>query len=204
MNRLSYFQIHFNEYPNFTIILPDLPKSNGKYSKTELRALTEYAEARGITIITEIDIPGHTAVMTKTYPEIFPNSPYIHIGGDEAKIGEWEKCETTQAYMKKHGIVSVHELYAEYICRVGEMILELGCTPIMWEGFSKEYNDRIIKGCDSCIVGIILSNGRQARENGIQGHKCFVGSDVFRCAGCLLPSGRLNLKSQGIDKKIFL
>ncbi len=172
MNRLSYFQIHLTDNENFTLKLPAFPKIKGKYSKKQLSALAKYAEARGITIIPEINVPGHSRALTYTYPEVFgecdimsasentfsaleeifayvhetfPNSPYIHIGGEEGRLSEWEKCKPSQAYMKEHGIESVSELYAEYIHRVSDIVFALGCTPIVWEGFAEEYNDRISK-----------------------------------------------------------
>ncbi len=178
LHRLSYFQLHLSESQHFTLCLPEYPNLNGAYTKEELSAVAEYAEARGITVIPEIDVPGHSDVLTSTYPEvfgtrrvmsasettfaalekifaqlheIFPHSPYIHIGGDEARIAEWESCKASQAYMKEHGITSIHELYAEYIRRVTEMIFALGCTPIVWEGFSEEFNDRISK--DVIVAG---------------------------------------------------
>ncbi len=70
---------------------------------------------------------------------MFPHSPWIHIGGDEAETGEWEKCPITQAYMKKKGIETVGELYAEYVRTAAEIVFELGCTPVVWEGFAKEF-----------------------------------------------------------------
>ena len=36
-------------------------------------------------------------------------------------------------------------MYAEYIRIVTEMIFEMGKTPVVWEGFGKEHNDKISK-----------------------------------------------------------
>lgn len=47
--------------------------------------------------------------------------------------------------MKKKGIETVGELYAEYVRTAAEIVFELGCTPVVWEGFAKEFNDRIPK-----------------------------------------------------------
>jgi len=70
--------------------------------------------------------------------ELFPNAPYIHIGGDEAPYQIWSQCLECQTYMKKHGIKSAHELYSEYVGRVASYVLSLGKTPMVWEGFPNE------------------------------------------------------------------
>jgi len=67
--------------------------------------------------------------------ELFPESPYIHIGGDEAPHQGWEHCRTCRSYMKKHGLKDSGELYSEFVGRVAACVLELGKTPIVWEGF---------------------------------------------------------------------
>ncbi len=170
--RISHIQMHLTDDQNFTVALKEFPKLHGCYSPEELTELAEYAYERGIIMIPEVDIPGHTAVLSATYPEIFgnvgvmsasessfaalkriytevhrifPHSQYIHIGGDEAFIHEWEKCDISKAYMKEHGIGSIDELYAEFLVRATEIIFGIGCTPIVWEGFAKEYNDRFSK-----------------------------------------------------------
>ncbi|MBR7111720.1 MAG: family 20 glycosylhydrolase [Clostridia bacterium] len=70
--------------------------------------------------------------------EMFPSSPYIHIGGDEAPYDTWDLCATCRAYMEKNGIKDVHELYGEYVGRVASYVLSIGKTPIVWEGVAKE------------------------------------------------------------------
>lgn len=43
---------------------------NGFYTQEELRELVQYAQARNIEIVPEIDIPGHTVAVLATYPEL--------------------------------------------------------------------------------------------------------------------------------------
>lgn len=172
-NRASHLQLHFTDNNLFTLPISSFPRlPNESYTREDIAKLVEYAEDRGIILVPEVDIPGHTTPWMKAYPELFgttkvlaasdevfdalrqifaevhamfPHSPWIHIGGDEAETGEWEKCPITQAYMKKKGIETAAELYAEYVRTAAEIVLELGCTPVVWEGFAKEYNDRIPK-----------------------------------------------------------
>ena len=67
--------------------------------------------------------------------EMFPETPYIHIGGDEANIKAWEACSECVRYMKEQGLSDVYELYSEFVGRVARTVFELGKTPIVWEGF---------------------------------------------------------------------
>ncbi|MBQ8402518.1 MAG: family 20 glycosylhydrolase [Clostridia bacterium] len=172
-NRASHLQLHFTDSQSFTLPItayPNLSTEGRTYTREEIGTMVEYAAARGIRLVPEVDVPGHTAQFFRKYPEIFgntgvlpackevfdalrtifaevaemfPHSEWIHLGGDEADIGAWEKCGRTQAYMKAHGIENIHEMYAEYIRIVTEMIFALDRVPVVWEGFAKEYNDRI-------------------------------------------------------------
>jgi hexosaminidase len=106
----------------------------------------KYAEDRFITVIPEIEMPGHSLAALAAYPELgctggpydvgttwgvfddvycagnektfefmekvidevcelFPNSPYIHIGGDECPKTRWETCPRCQQRMKNEGLV---------------------------------------------------------------------------------------------------
>jgi len=86
------------------------------YTRAELREIITYAARRHITVVPEIDMPGHADAATRTFPaldggahtfnpaneatydflqnvlretmELFP-SPYIHLGGDEVNRSGW-------------------------------------------------------------------------------------------------------------------
>ena len=75
--------------------------------------------------------------------ELFPESRYFHIGGDEAATEAWNTCRYCREYMKVHGIPNDRALYTHFIKTASDMVLELGRTPIVWEGFPKEGAEEI-------------------------------------------------------------
>ncbi len=82
--------------------------------------------------------------------EMFPETPYIHIGGDEANIKAWNDCSVCRDYMAQNGIEDEYELYSDFIGRVAQMVLDLGRTPIVWEGFPKKGAERVPKETIVC------------------------------------------------------
>jgi len=83
--------------------------------------------------------------LLKEIVEMFPDSPYIHIGGDEANISLWNKCSDCKKYMEQNGIEDVHELYSEFVGQIASYVLSLGKTPIVWEGFPQKGHERVPK-----------------------------------------------------------
>ena len=92
----------------------------------------------------DVAFEGVTTLLTEI-AELFPNAPYIHIGGDEAPCEMWNQCRDCRAYMEKHGIKSPKELYSEYVGRVAKFVLSLGKRPMVWEGFPKESSHYVPK-----------------------------------------------------------
>ena len=194
MQKLNHLHLHLVDDQRFTLpskAFPLLPTPNEHYTEEDIRNFCEYAAARGITLVPELEIPGHAGFLTKSYPEyfanelvegadttivteegltinassivcagkqatmdgirtilqeiceLFPNSPYIHLGGEEAVIQAWDYCVHCRAYMEANGIEDVYDLYSEFIARVTDMVFELGRTPIVWEGFPRKGSHRI-------------------------------------------------------------
>ncbi len=91
LNRLHWhltedqgWRIEIDKYPklteigafrDYTIIKRDLNSSDGQrhggyYTKDQIRDVVAYAQARGITIIPEVDMPGHMVAALASYPEL--------------------------------------------------------------------------------------------------------------------------------------
>lgn len=75
--------------------------------------------------------------------DMFPESPLIHIGGDEADLQQWADCPRCNAYMKRYGLADVHALYCQFIREMTDYVLSLGRIPVVWEGFGEQYMSEI-------------------------------------------------------------
>lgn len=94
--------------------------------------------ARNIVCAGKASATEASVALLKEIGELFPDAPYIHIGADEANIKAWNHCAACRNYMKAHHISDVYELYAEFAGRLARAVLEMGRTPIVWEGFPKQ------------------------------------------------------------------
>lgn len=179
--KLRYLHLHFTDDQSYTLpskAYPNLPTPGRHYTEEELKALITYAKSRDVEIIPEIDVPGHYTPFGKGYGdlfgtigvirqteesmnamdtifrelcELFSDSEYIHIGGDEALIDAWTKDEPTMATYRARGVdvdnMDQHELaqlmYATFVSHMCNTILSCGKTPVVWEGFSESMNHLI-------------------------------------------------------------
>lgn len=146
---------------------------NGCYDHAQLRKMDSYCAERGIALLPEIEMPAHTGALITHYPEVFgaphgdmicpghpgvfdaldvligevcglfPNSPYLHIGCDEAPYASWERCPACRAFMKEHDIPGAAALYTYTVDRATRMVLQHGKRPIVWEGFPAEGTENI-------------------------------------------------------------
>lgn len=114
--KVNTFHWHFTEnqawrfevkgYPQLTSV-ESMTRFAGKYyTQEECREVAVYAKERGITIIPEIDMPGHSEAFVRAMgfdmqtdegvkilkevicqvADVFVDAPYIHIGADERRI----------------------------------------------------------------------------------------------------------------------
>ncbi|MEM7339833.1 MAG: family 20 glycosylhydrolase [Actinomycetota bacterium] len=115
--KTRYLHLHLTDDQNFVFpfgpVTDPLGDRNYTISRDEWLALVAYADARGVTIVPELDLPGHsTKLMESGYVSatnhgevaspanygaikaiiddmnsVFASSPYFHIGGDESSAG---------------------------------------------------------------------------------------------------------------------
>ncbi len=143
----------------------------GFYSVIDLREIAEHAAQHGVTIVPEVDLPGHASALLAAIPELgvpgcppqevatrwgllgrtispLPeamriigtllgevadaiDSPYLHIGGDEAELGMWRGSPEVLTMAVEHG--GVEGLRSAVNAQLARIVLELGRTPMAWD-----------------------------------------------------------------------
>ncbi len=143
----------------------------GCYSVADLREITDHAARHGVTIVPEVDLPGHASALLAAIPELgvpgcppqevatrwgllgrtispLPDamgiiatllgevaeaidSPYLHIGGDEAELGMWRGSAEVLELAAAHG--GVEGLRSVVNAQLAGLVLDLGRTPIAWD-----------------------------------------------------------------------
>jgi hexosaminidase len=81
--KARYLQLHLTDDQGWTFPSTRFPKLGTKnygahggiaphvYKLDELKALVAYADARGVTLVPELEVPGHSGAATRAMPEIF-------------------------------------------------------------------------------------------------------------------------------------
>ena len=183
------------------------------YTQTEIAEIRAYAKERHITIVPEIELPGHARAFLAAYPELackgetlprvprvywsieedvmcvgneallprlerifdavcelFPDSPYIHIGGDECPRSRWKNCPKCQARMKAEGIATEDGLQTWCTSRMVRYLEKKGRRAVGW--------DEVLSG--DVPVSTIGMTWRTGRGDGAGTHYVTTAEAVVR------------------------
>lgn len=172
--KINYLHLHLTDDSAFSFPSDQFPKlatENHSYTKDQLVALNQYAYERGVILVPEIDVPGHSSQFIRKMPElfgiekvsknpytvnmgkeavyealdvlmaevasVFTHSPYIHIGGDEAFFEGMEDDPDIEAYMARHQLPNMHELFLHFLIRMNEIVKSKDKQTILWSGFGE-------------------------------------------------------------------
>lgn len=72
--KINYLQLHLTDDQAFTFpsaVYPQLSVPETRFSEAELTELADYAHERGIQLIPELDVPGHSAQLVQKLPYLF-------------------------------------------------------------------------------------------------------------------------------------
>ena len=177
--KLNVFHWHLSDDQGWRVESRLFPALNtGEfYSQKEIRRICAFARERGVTVIPEIDLPGHTTALLAAYPElscrgeavrpaqgagmyktilcagkesVYPflyslldemcalfDSPFIHLGGDEAPRDEWEQCEHCKEALRKNGLAGFDALQVFFTGRLAEHLAKKGKRLVCWNDVLK-------------------------------------------------------------------
>lgn len=74
--KVKYLHLHFMDDESYTLpskAFPKLPSEGRSYTFEQIQTLCGYAKSRGVTLVPELEMPGHATVLTEAYPEPFAN-----------------------------------------------------------------------------------------------------------------------------------
>lgn len=177
------------------------------YTQQELKDFVAYAHKLSITVVPEIEMPGHTLAALAAYPqysctggpfkpmcqwgvtsnifcggnddvfdflkdilkEVFEvfDSDYIHIGGDEAFKGEWQKCPKCQKRIKDLGLKDCNALQSWFIVQMKNWLEDQGKKVIGWD-------EVLDGGMDPSVTIMLWTNINKAVKAANDGHKLIV------------------------------
>ncbi|MER6947238.1 family 20 glycosylhydrolase [Nonomuraea sp. NPDC000554] len=160
--KINYLHLHLTDDQNFmfpSTAYPNLSAQNASghpaYTLSELTALDRYAAARGVSIIPELDVPGHSMKMVTLYPAVFGGTKAtIDVTSPRARaavktiIGEMLDVFTHTPYFHFGADESTASgsAFASFINDLDGYITGRGKTSIVWEGFSRDIQSQINHG----------------------------------------------------------
>lgn len=174
--KLNVLQLHLTDDPGWRIEIPGYPKlveiaSTGDrsnpdskerhyYTAADIREIVAYAAARHITVVPEIEMPGHAGSEARAYPEYFDTSghfnpanpetytfirnvltevarlfpgPVIHFGGDEVPDGTWDDMPDVARLKAERGLKTTKDVQSYFGHKVVDIIRSLGKRPMAWD-----------------------------------------------------------------------
>lgn len=213
--KVKYLHLHLTDDDNYTLpskAFPEITSKKFSYTYEEIREIDDYAAAHGVSVIPELDTPGHSTSMLNAYPdvfgkegiirftekainatkelyrevcEMFPRAEYIHLGGDESRLGWWLDGEEGLEYGKTLGFNLDDEapgmtpneyvmlrFLAHFIKEMANTVTECGKKPVVWEGFHKCTNDMIPKNVTVMVFDSSYQLSSSLIESGFEVINC--------------------------------
>ena len=133
------------------------------YTQEQVKDIVAYAQARFITVVPEIEMPGHSGAAVRAYPQLActhsalgnvlcPKEEtftflqnvlsevaalfpgrYLHIGGDEVQKDSWRESAEAQAVMKREGLKDEDQLQSYFVRRIERFLTTRGKLTIGWD-----------------------------------------------------------------------
>ncbi|KAK4579020.1 hypothetical protein RGQ29_028903 [Quercus rubra] len=167
--KLNVFHWHIIDEESFPLEVPAYPKLwKGSYTKWERYTVEDayeivnFAKARGINVMAEIDIPGHAESWGTGYPDLWPSTscrepldvtknftfdvisgiltdmrkifPFelFHLGGDEVNTDCWSSTPHVKQWLQDRNMTA-KDAYKYFVLKAQEIAISKNWTPVNWE-----------------------------------------------------------------------
>lgn len=148
----------------------------GYYTLADLAEISGYAAERGVTVIPEIDLPGHSSALLAAYPEfgprehamrhavrncggvfdatvaplpatvefvlgvldevlaaVVPDTPYVHLGGDECILAAWAEDPRVVEYAKSVGVAPDEAMHGHFLRQLAAGLAQRDRRMAVWD-----------------------------------------------------------------------
>ncbi|XP_058756429.1 beta-hexosaminidase 1-like [Vicia villosa] len=167
--KLNVLHWHIVDEQSFPLEVPSYPNLwQGSYSNSERYTVEDayeivnFAKMRGINIMAEIDVPGHTKSWGIGYPDVWPSpsckSPLdvskestfdvlsgimtdmrkifpfelFHLGADEVNTDCWTNTSRVNKWLQSRNMTA-KDAYEYFVLKAQNMALSKNWTPVNWE-----------------------------------------------------------------------
>ncbi|XP_047042604.1 beta-hexosaminidase 3-like [Lolium rigidum] len=178
-SKLNVLHWHMVDEQSFPLDIPSYPKlSNGAYSYSEKYTMNDaldivqYAEKRGVNVLAEIDVPGHSRSWGIGYPALSPSATcqqpldvsndftfkvidgilsdfskvfkfkFVHLGGDEVNTSCWTTTPRIKTWLLQHGM-NESDAYRYFVLRAQQIAIKHGYDIINWEETFNNFGDKL-------------------------------------------------------------
>jgi hexosaminidase len=168
--KINRFHWHLTDDEGWRIEIKKYPRLTGDhtpdgeyYTQEQVKDIVAYAQARFITVVPEIEMPGHSQAAVTAYPQLAcmrgahanvlcPKEEtftflqnvlsevaalfpgrYVHIGGDEVQKEGWRHSAEAQAIMKREGLKDEDQLQSYFVRRIERFLAAKGKLTIGWD-----------------------------------------------------------------------
>ncbi|CAG8482172.1 10389_t:CDS:2, partial [Scutellospora calospora] len=217
-NKMNVFHWHIVDATSWPVVSEKYPELSEKgaydskkmiYTKRDIRIVDEYARTRGIRVIPEFDMPGHTHAIAASKPEIaeppsgqlnpalpetytflnelipeissYFTDKFYHAGGDEVNLKCWKS-------------LNEKSLIDKFITNLYSIIKNEGKIPITWQEMITEHNLELPK--DTIVQ--VWKNHMTVKEVVEKGYRVVTGSGDYWYLDCGY-GGWLGNKPSGVS-----
>ncbi len=166
--KIRYFRLHLSDDQFFAFPFEAYPQvaagnADRVWKLQEIKDLVRYADERAVTLVPELETPGHSSFLRGKMPEVFgasrlgvmditnpklyetldvmvremcavfKSTPYFHIGCDEAGVGALEKEPGYAEFLAKHNLKGGSELFSYHVAKMNEIVKKYGKQTMAWE-----------------------------------------------------------------------